>query len=233
MFLSMLLSGNVKGAVISFLMALPIILFSLSLHEAAHAYVAYKLGDPTARNIGRMTLNPFKHLNLFGFLSMLLVGIGWANPVPINARNFKNPRNGMAISALAGPVSNFLLGIVFAIASAVLLSLELFDIIPLKGELYIYGSVPAYYGYMFLYYGATLNLSLAVFNMIPAPPFDGSRILYVFLPPKYYFKVMKYERYIGMGILVAFIFLSNVGIDLLGMIIDPIIDLIYLLFGVL
>ena len=229
----MLLSGNVKGAVISFLMALPIILFSLSLHEAAHAYVAYKLGDPTARNIGRMTLNPFKHLNLFGFLSMLLVGIGWANPVPINARNFKNPRNGMAISALAGPVSNFLLGIVFAIASAVLLSLELFDIIPLKGELYIYGSVPAYYGYMFLYYGATLNLSLAVFNMIPAPPFDGSRILYVFLPPKYYFKVMKYERYIGMGILVAFIFLSNVGIDLLGMIIDPIIDLIYLLFGVL
>ena len=228
----MLLSGDIKGALISFLMALPIILFSLSLHEAAHAYVAYKLGDPTARNLGRMTLNPFKHLNLMGFISMLLVGIGWANPVPINARNFKNPRNGMAISALAGPVSNLLLGIIFAIASAVLLKLELFALIPIKGELYLYGSLPAYYVYIFLFSAATLNLSLAVFNMIPAPPFDGSRILYVVLPPKYYFSVMKYERYIGMGILVVCILLSNIGIDILGIIIDPLIDLIYLIFGV-
>lgn len=95
-----------REVIITLLMWLPIILFSLSLHESAHAWVANKMGDPTARNLGRVSLNPFKHLDPIGFLTMLVIGFGWAKPVPINARRFNNPRKGMAISSLAGPVSN-------------------------------------------------------------------------------------------------------------------------------
>ena len=95
-----------KQYVIHLLLCIPIILLSLSLHETMHGYVAYKLGDPTAKNLGRLTLNPLKHLDPLGFLCMLLMGFGWANPVPINTRYFKNPRRDMAISAIAGPLSN-------------------------------------------------------------------------------------------------------------------------------
>ena len=116
--------GGGREGLITALLCLPVILFSLSFHEAAHGYVAYKLGDPTARNLGRLTLNPMKHLDPFGALAMLLIGFGWAKPVPIVARNFKNPRWGMGISAIAGPVSNLILGIVgcvfFSAASAAL-----------------------------------------------------------------------------------------------------------------
>ena len=97
------------------LLMLPAILLSLSLHEAAHGYVAYKLGDPTARNLGRLTLNPLKHINLIGFLSMLFFRVGWANPVPINTRYFKKPKRDMALTALAGPLSNLCLAIIFTI----------------------------------------------------------------------------------------------------------------------
>lgn len=226
MIFNLLFSGDIKDAIITLLMWLPIILLSLSLHEAAHAFLAYKLGDPTARNLGRLTLNPVKHLDPFGFLSMLLIGIGWAKPVPINARNFKNPRNGMAISALAGPVSNLLLALVFAaLGSAYLHFIVPYVITPDNIQMLSYF-------YSFFFYGAYLNVSLAVFNLIPAPPFDGSRILYIFLPAKYYFKVMKYERYIGIGIMVIFIACSYLDIDLLGFIVEPIVSGIFLLFGI-
>ncbi len=201
-------------------------LLSFSVHESAHALVADKLGDPTARNLGRITLNPVKHLNLYGFLSMLLVGIGWANPVPINARNFKKPRNGMALSALAGPVSNLLLAIVFCGLGSLYLNLIAPAILTDQNF------IAVLYIYRFFLYGALINVSLAVFNMIPAPPFDGSRILYVFLPPKYYFKVMKYEQYIGLGIMVLFLVCSYIGIDLLGFIVYPIVNGMLALFGV-
>ena len=107
------------------LLALPAILLSLSVHEAAHGLAAYKLGDDTAKNLGRLTLNPMKHINLFGFISMLLFNVGWANPVPINSRNFKNPRRDMAISAAAGPLSNLCLSVIFTIVlRLVLIPLE-------------------------------------------------------------------------------------------------------------
>lgn len=113
MFRYMLGGGSMQSYFISLLLALPVVLLALSLHEAAHGFVALRLGDPTARNLGRITLNPIKHLDIIGFISMLLVGFGWANPVPVNTRHFKKPRRDMALTALAGPASNLLLSLVF------------------------------------------------------------------------------------------------------------------------
>ena len=200
--LSTLMSGNtdMRSFLIELLLSLPIIFLVISVHETAHGYVAYKLGDPTAKNLGRLTLNPLKHIDPFGFASMILVGYGWATPVPINTRYFKNPRRDMALSGAAGPVSNLLLAVVFA----VLLKLSI-TFVP--G--FIYSSETNVRVYMilvtFLSMGVNYNVAFAVFNMLPIPPFDGSRILYVFLPPKYYFGIMKYERYIAIGLLFLLI----------------------------
>ena len=207
MLLSLLESGFDRDVLIQLLLSLPIIVFALSVHETAHGWVAYKLGDPTARNLGRLTLNPFKHLNLFGFLSMLIAGIGWANPVPINARNFKNPRVGMALSGIAGPVSNF----VIAVVSYVGFMMTQFIVLLATGTSeapHILVDILL----MFLYLSAYLNFSLAIFNLIPVPPFDGSRFLFIFLPTKWYFKVMQYERYTGLVLIVALMVLSRFGI---------------------
>ena len=117
-----LMSGGTEQAkqlLIIFLMWLPIIMLSLSFHEASHAFIAYKLGDPTARNFGRVTLNPVKHLDPIGFIAMLTIGFGWAKPCPVNTRNFRNPRKGFALSSLAGPVSNMILALGFAVLMAI------------------------------------------------------------------------------------------------------------------
>lgn len=201
------------------LLALPAILLSLSVHEAAHGLAAYKLGDYTAKNLGRLTLNPMKHINLFGFISMLLFNVGWANPVPINSRNFKNPRRDMAISAAAGPLSNLCLSVIFTIA----LRLVLIPLESISEGLYIVSGDRYYIDpalqenstflvlslfAVMLYLGIALNLNLMFFNLIPLPPLDGSRIAYVFLPADLYFKIMRYERYI----MIAFIALLATGI---------------------
>lgn len=218
MLLSLLESGFNRFVLIQLLLSLPIIIFALSVHETAHGWVAYKLGDPTAKTLGRLTLNPFKHLNLFGFLSMLIAGIGWANPVPINARNFKNPRVGMALSGIAGPMSNFLMGIVgFTALSGVMTVLIVNEV--------LYPHVLVKILLLFLYMFASLNLSLGIFNMIPVPPFDGSRFLYIFLPTKWYFKVMKYERYTGIVLLVLLVVLSRIGFSPIGFIVDLVMNL--------
>lgn len=190
-------TGDLKSWLISFLLTLPIALISLSVHETAHGYAAYRLGDPTARNMGRLTLNPLKHLDPVGFLCMVLGGFGWAKPVPINARYFKNPRKGMAITGIAGPISNILLAMFFALIHVSLYAL-LKDIV-FTSEFFYY---VALISLQFFSLAAYLNVALAIFNMIPIPPFDGSRLLYVFLPPKAYFGVMKYERYIMVALLI-------------------------------
>ena len=201
--LSTLMSGNtdMRSFLIELLLSLPIIFLTLSVHETAHGYVAYKLGDPTAKNLGRLTLNPLKHLDPFGFAAMVLVGYGWANPVPINTRYFKKPRRDMALTGAAGPVSNLLLAVVFAVLMKLCVTF-IPQFIPYTETNQMIFNILI----KFISKGVLINVAFAVFNMLPIPPFDGSRILYVFLPTKYYFGIMKYERYIAIGLLVLLIF---------------------------
>ena len=190
------------------LLSLPMIFLALSVHESAHGLAAYKLGDPTARNLGRLTLNPLKHIDIVGFICMLLFHIGWAKPVPINTRNFKNPRRDMALSAAAGPISNLLTAIV--LAGILRLELWLADAL-FQGEMIAFLTGESNFSMGFkciavltyiLYMGVLLNISLSIFNLIPIPPFDGSRIAHVFLPTKWYFAIMRYEHYIMIALLV-------------------------------
>ena len=172
---------------------LVVLLTALPFHEFAHAWAADKLGDPTARYQGRLTLNPFKHLDLMGSLLMLVAGFGWAKPVPINPRNFKSPKTGMALSAAAGPLSNLLLAYIGMILWKVVLYLQY----PLGGG-FLLSSLADIFQLIVL-----LNLGLAVFNLIPIPPLDGSRLFTVFLPPRQYFQLMQYERYIQLALFAA------------------------------
>ena len=171
--------------------SLIIIFFVLPIHEFAHGFTAVQLGDKTPKYQGRLTLNPFAHIDYFGALAILLFGFGWAKPVQINMRNFKNPKWGMAISALAGPLSN----IIFAFLTLCLWK-GLF-LMGFRSVMYING-----YVYILLSYLITINIYLAVFNLLPIPPLDGSRLLSAFLPNRIYYKIMQYEQFIIWGIFI-------------------------------
>lgn len=171
----------------------PVILFSLTIHEYAHALVAYRLGDDTAKKQGRLSLNPLVHLDVLGTLLLFIVHFGWAKPVPVDPRNFRNPKKDMLMVALAGPVSNILT----AIAAAVILKaiFENFAVIPPGSG----ADVAARMLVWFMYIG----IVLAVFNMIPVPPLDGSRVLYGLLPDSLAYRYARFETY-GIFILFAF-----------------------------
>ena len=203
--------GSIQSYIIQLLLTLPIILIALSLHETAHGYAAYKLGDPTAHSLGRLTLNPAKHLDPIGFICMLLFGFGWAKPVPINTRYFKKPRRDMLITAVAGPLSNILLAFIFGL-SMKLLMLSVGGI-PLPIDPI---SNMKFFLYCFLYYGVRLNIVLAVFNLLPIPPLDGSRLITSFLPPKAAMWVIRNER------IIYFVLLGALFIGVL----DPVINLL-------
>ncbi len=182
-----------KTIVLVFLLTIPTVLISLSFHEYAHGLVAYKLGDPTAKSFGRLTLNPIKHFHPVGMLLMLLIGIGYANPVPINPRYFKDPKKGMALSAAAGPTINLLLAF-FGLFIYALILRFLGAFMSAEVALAVI---------LFFQNFCYMNVYLAIFNMLPIPPFDGSRVLFAFLPDKHYFAVMKHERTIMLVVLVA------------------------------
>ena len=158
---------------------LPIVLIALTFHECAHGFIAYKLGDPTAKYMGRLTLNPIKHIDPIGAICLLLVHFGWAKPVPIDITNFKNSKRDMALSALAGPCANIAIGFV----GCFLYVLTIILLTPVQFESEFAVNL-ANIGLTFLYYFGWLNISLALFNLIPIPPLDGSKILYAFLPSK-------------------------------------------------
>ena len=193
-----------------YLITIPAVLLAIMLHELAHGYVAYRLGDPTARNMGRLTLNPLRHLDPVGALCMVFFHFGWARPVPVNPRYFRNPKNGMALTALAGPLSNLL----FAFLSVPLFMLVSRSYIWVAVEYGIdhFGARILLTLFYFLYYFHSVNLGLCLFNLIPLPPLDGSRILFTFLPPKYYFSVMRYERYIAFGLMLFLLFGARIGL---------------------
>ena len=194
MFRYILGGGDLKTYVVSLLLSLPIVLLSLSVHEAAHGFVAHLLGDPTAESQGRLTLNPLKHLNLYGFLCMLLTGFGWANPVPVNSRYFKKPRRDVTLVALAGPVSYLLLAVLFFLLLR-FLGYGLLTAIPIRTE-FQYHLIEA--TILLFYYGVYMNVTLAVFNLLPVPPLDGSRVLHLILPTRAYLFVMRYQRIITL-----------------------------------
>ena len=176
------------------------LVFSIILHEVAHGYAAYKLGDPTAAYSNRLTLNPIPHIDLFGSILLplfLIMGhfsfvLGWAKPVPINPYNFRNYKRGLMITALAGPATNFLLAL---LSGLLILGLSRFWVTPLAG---------AVYHFLSIFLG--VNISLGVFNLIPIPPLDGSRILYGLLPNRWADKYLSVERY-GIFILIGLLIL--------------------------
>lgn len=165
-------------------------LVCITLHELAHGAVAYMLGDTTAKDAGRLTLNPIKHIDVFGLLMMVVFRFGWAKPVPVNMRRFKNPKTGMAICAAAGPLCNL-----------VLACLLLFIYGLVYWPLVQAGSEWAMIVLQTVGTTSYLSLALAVFNVLPISPLDGSKVLFSFLSREKYFKLMRYERY-GMIILL-------------------------------
>lgn len=170
------------------------VLLCIVIHEVSHGLAAYCLGDPTAKAQHRLSLNPLRHIDPLGALMMLLVGFGWAKPVPVDMRYFKNPKRGMAITALAGPAANFLLSLAALILASVLLRAA------------PEGLVRSYV-ILFLCYLAVLSVGLGVFNLIPISPLDGSKVLFALLPDRIYLKILRYERY-GMILMVALTWLG-------------------------
>lgn len=178
-------------------------LICITVHETCHGLVAYWLGDPTAKKAGRLTLNPIAHVDLMGLMMMALVKFGWAKPVPVDMRYFKKPKTGMALVALAGPVSNVLLALLALIVRILLLAAVGFMVSGVTEYLVIW-----------LEYVAIISSGLAVFNLIPISPLDGSKVLFSFLSDKHYMILMKYERY-GMLLMMVLLFAGVLDVPLM------------------
>jgi Zn-dependent protease len=195
--------------ILMYILAVPAIIISLSFHELAHAYVSYKLGDPTAKHLGRLTMNPLKHLDPLGTLMLLIalksgLGFGWAKPVPIDPSYYKNHKRGTVLVSLAGPVSNLLIALIFSFPMAYI---AMKNGISSEGVFLDYQNIRitgypfeiiVFYICMYFY---MINIGLAVFNILPIPPLDGSKILTAILPANLYFKLMRYENYVGLAFL--------------------------------
>lgn len=207
-----------------------VFLFSVSFHEFSHAYISYKLGDPTAKNQGRLTMNPLKHLDILGTIMIFVARIGWAKPVPINPTYYKDRKKGTMLVSVAGPLSNIVLSFVFAFPYIIMSNKIYFN------QLEVSFMVEILYNLSYLFF--VININLAIFNIIPVPPLDGSKILSGILPSRYYFKMMQYENYISIGFLIViFVFSSQFGRALMFvatpiqrgilLIVKPIVDIFF------
>ena len=201
-----LLSGRLDfySAVAEIFAILLIIFLILPFHEWAHAFTASKLGDTSIKYRGRLTLNPLAHIDPFGALALLLFGFGWAKPVPVDPRNFKKPKLYMGIVALMGPVAN----IVAAIAGGLI-----FQAIVKFAPDFFSGQGFGYYIYLFLSYYVSINVSLAVFNLLPIPPLDGSKILFIFLPDRAVAWFYRYQNIISI-VLIALLWIGVLSVPL-------------------
>ena len=187
------LKGDILTMLLNIVILIPILAFSITLHEVSHGYMAYWLGDRTAKYQGRLTFNPIKHWDLYGFLSMLLIGFGWAKPVPVNYNNFKKRKLGMVLTALAGPLSNIIFGVICIFF--IVIGIMYLPAAPFLTDIFITA--------------AAVNFMLAFFNLIPLPPLDGSKIFLAVLPDRHYFRLMQYERF-GSIFIIVLILISNI-----------------------
>lgn len=205
------------ASLLNALLRVAAVLLCLTVHETCHGLAAYALGDPTAKSMHRLSLNPLHHIDWFGLFMMLAAGFGWAKPVPVDPRYFKKPKEGMALTALAGPVSNFLLALLLIFISKLI---------------YLYAPYTVVMGAVFtfcLYTAAPLSIGLGLFNLIPIPPLDGSKVVAVLLPNRAYGTLMRYERY-GMLLLLALSLLGVFGgfiSGVIGWVYEAMFNLIY------
>lgn len=205
------LFSNPLAFLLRLLFLLPVILISLTLHELAHGFIAYKLGDSTAKYMGRLSLNPLHHVDPFGLIALLFVGFGWAKPVQVDPRNLRKPKRDMALVSLAGPVTNFLLAFIgmffyyailyFSSDVTILTLQEFFSTGKISGEVTVWGVLA-----MFFTFFISVNIGLGIFNLIPIPPLDGSKILYSFLPNRVLYRILPYERYAGIALMLLLVF---------------------------
>ena len=198
MLLQPLFRGDMRGFLVTLCLMLPAVIICLTVHECAHGWAARALGDRTAQRAGRLTLDPMAHIDPTGFICMLIFGFGWARPVPVNVSGFrmKNRKLGMALVALAGPASNLILALICYVIT-LLMGYKF------AGDAMFFQTVTLFFSYI-----ASLSVGLGVFNLIPIPPLDGSRVLNAFVP---YSVQAKLERYQSV-ILLAVIFVVYFGL---------------------
>ena len=208
--------------ILGFLIIAPPILFALTVHEYAHGWVALRFGDPTAKDAGRLTLNPLSHLDPIGTIMLFLIHLGWAKPVPVNPYYFRNPRKDMMWVSLAGPGANILTAFCLGL---VIRFLNLFPAIP-NLESSFFGVI-----IQMIVFGLVINLILAFFNLLPIPPLDGSKILMGILPPEYEAPLMQLQRF-GPFLLIAIIFIGRaLHIPILWGILSPFVSFFSYVFA--